>query len=163
MVDLESIAAVLAHYPRIYFACHTRHVRDPRGGGTLSQHQASVLDHLDDERPISLLRLASHMGVTASTMSLAVARLVRLGYVARTRDERDGRVVNLRLTAAGVRVREAHSVLDPARVKTLLAHLSTGDRRAALRGLGLLAQAADRAMEAAGHARRSQSRPRRKP
>ena len=32
-------------YPRIYFACHTRHVRDPQTQRTLSRHQASVLDH----------------------------------------------------------------------------------------------------------------------
>ena len=150
MIDPESVAAVMAHYPRIYFACHTRHVRDPRGGGTLSEHQASVLDHLDDRHPITLLRLAQHMGVSASTMSLGVKRLVRLGYVARHRDTHDRRALGLRLTPAGVRVRESNSILDPWRVKKLLAQLTAEDRKAALRGLGLLAQAADRAMEQAG-------------
>lgn len=147
MIAPENVAAVMAHYPRIYFACHTRHVRDPRGGGTLSEHQASVLDHLDDQNPITLLRLAQHMGVTASTMSLMVKRLTRLGYVARRRDAHDRRAVNLLLTPAGVRLREANSVLDPARVKALLEQLTVEDRKTALRGLGLLAQAADRAME----------------
>ena len=150
MIDPESVAAVMAHYPRIYFACHTRHVRDPRGGGTLSEHQASVLDHLDDRNPTTLLRLAQHMGVTASTMSLSIKRLLRLGYVARRRDAEDRRAVNLLLTPAGVRVREANSVLDPALVKALLAQLTREERQSALHGLGLLALAADRATEKSG-------------
>ena len=159
MIDPESVAAVMAHYPRIYFACHTRHVRDPRGGGKISEHQASVLDHLDDRNPTTLLRLAQHMGVGASTMSLSIKRLVRLGYVARKRDPEDRRAVNLLLTRAGVRVREANSVLDPALIKKLLAQLTATERHAALRGLGLLAQAADRAMEKTG---KRKTRPRRR-
>jgi len=160
MIDPESVAAVMAHYPRIYFACHTRHVRDPRGGGKISPHQASVLDHLHDRTPTTLARLAQHMGVGASTMSLSIKRLVRLGYVARKRDTHDRRAVHLLLTPAGVRVREANSVLDPARVKTVLAQLTATELDTALRGLGLLALAADRATEKSGtrKARRSRGR-----
>src|SRR2546429_2235399 len=57
-------------YPRIYFACHARHVRDPRTRRLLSAHQASILDHLDEREPLTLVDLARHMGVTPSTMSL---------------------------------------------------------------------------------------------
>ena len=52
-------------YPRIYFACHTRHVRDPQTQRLLSRHQARVLDHLDEVDPMTLNGLARHMGVTA--------------------------------------------------------------------------------------------------
>jgi hypothetical protein len=89
-------------YPRIYFACHTRHVADPRRNRVLSSHQASVLDHLDEVEPTGLLTHAAHMGFTASTMSLTVDRLARGGYVARSRDPKDRRRVNLLLTRAGV-------------------------------------------------------------
>src|SRR5438552_2698612 len=107
---LRDVQAVLAHYPRIFFACHTRHVRDPQSRRKLSAHQASILDHLDEVEPTSVLHLARHMGVTASTMSLGAARLVRLGYVRRSRDRGDRRFVSLRLTAAGARIRDASSV-----------------------------------------------------
>lgn len=130
-------------YPRIFFACHTRHVRDPQSGRVLSAHQARILDHLDAVEPTTLLGLARHSGVTASTMSISVDRLVRNGYVTRTRDRKDGRRVNLRLTAEGVAVREAHSVLDPDRVRGMLTHLSESERDEALNGLALLARAAD--------------------
>jgi len=112
----------------------------------LSQHQAGILDHLDDVEPTNLMDLARHMGVTPSTMSLSIERLVRRGYVRRARDPRDRRRLQLLLSPAGVRVKEAQQVLEPARVRGLLAQLAAEDRDAALRGLELLARAADRYM-----------------
>ena len=142
----DAVRQVLDHYPRIFFACHTRHRRDPRTRRLLSQHQASVLDHLDDVEPTNLMDLARHMGVTPSTMSLSIERLVRRGYVLRSRDPRDRRCLQLRLSPAGVRVKQAQQVLEPARIRGMLAELSPGERTQALEGLGLLARAAERYM-----------------
>jgi DNA-binding MarR family transcriptional regulator len=140
----EAARQVMTSYPRIYFACHTRHVRDPDSTGLLSRHQASVLDHLDEIDPTTVNELARHMGVTAATMSLALDRLERKGYIVRLRDSADRRRVHVRLTAAGVRIRDATSVLDPSRVEALLTRMSHADRDAAVRGLALLADAAQR-------------------
>ena len=137
----EAITAIMTLYPRIYFACHTRHVRDPQSQRLLSRHQASILDHLDELDPTTVLALAGHMGVTGATMSLAIDRLERKGYVVRLRDAKDRRRVHVRLTSAGVRVRDASSVLDPARVEALVARLSDEDRARAIEGLALLAHA----------------------
>jgi MarR family transcriptional regulator, organic hydroperoxide resistance regulator len=140
----EATRQVLMLYPRIYFACHTRHVRDPVSQRLLSRHQAGILDHLDELDPTTVNELARHMGVTAATMSLALDRLERKGYVARLRDNADRRRVHVRLTTAGVRIREATSVLDPPRVENLLSRLTGEEREAAVRGLALLAEAAIR-------------------
>src|SRR5262245_26731490 len=146
---------VMRLYPKIYFACHTRHVRDAQSGHLLSRHQASVLDHLDEVDPITLNGLARHMGVTAGTMSLTIDRLERKGYVMRVRDVADRRRVHVRLTSAGVRVREASSVLDPPLVEAMVARLSDDDRQAAIRGLELLARAAQEQMAERSSAGRS--------
>ena len=137
------VRELLQAYPRIYFACHTRHVRDPQTGEALSAHQASILDHLDEVDATTMTDLAGHMGVTVATMSLAIDRLEDRKYVRRGRDPRDRRRVLLRLTAAGARVREAKSVLDPVRVEGVLGQLSPADREQALAGLALLARASD--------------------
>jgi len=137
----RDVHALLDAYPRIYFACHTRHVRDPATGGIVSAHQASILDHLDEVDAMSVTDLAEHMGVTVATMSLAIDRLERKKLVRRQRDAADRRRVLLRITPAGMRLREAKSVLDPARVEQVLAHLSPQDRAKALDGLALLARA----------------------
>ena len=137
----EAMTAVMTLYPRIYFACHTRHVRDPQSQRLLSRHQASILDHLDELEPTTVMALAGHMGVTPATMSIAVDRLERKGYVVRLKDAKDRRRVHVRLTTAGVRVREATSVLDPSRVEALVGRLSDEERARAIEGLGLLAHA----------------------
>src|SRR5690348_2929878 len=129
-------------YSQIYYACHTRHVHDPDSGTKVSARQASILSHLDSVEPTPLSQLASHMGVTVSTMSIAVDRLERQGYVARARAETDGRVRHVRLTAAGERLRAAQKVLDPRLVRAMLSRLSPADRADALRGLALLGAAA---------------------
>src|SRR5215471_12110311 len=144
----EAMTALMTLYPRIYFACHTRHVRDPQTQRLLSRHQASILDHLDELEPTTVMDLAAHLGVTAATMSLAIDRLERKGYVVRLRDAKDRRRVHVRLTTAGVRIKEASSVLDPERVKQLVARLSDAERTRAIEGLGLLAQAAEESMRA---------------
>ena len=147
----------IALYSQIYFACHTRHVHDPESGTRVSARQASILSHLDTVEPTPLSQLASHMGVTVSTMSIAVDRLVRQGYVVRDRAEADARVRHVRLTPAGERLRAAQKVLEPRLVRAMLSHLSPADRRDALRGLELLGSAA---REQTKHRQRDQPLPR---
>lgn len=143
MTEISAAAKqLMALYPRIYFACHTRHVADPESRRLLSRHQASILDHLDEIDPTTVNGLARHMGVMPATMSLGLDRLERKGYVVRSRDGADRRRVHVRLTTAGVRIRDAASVLEPARVEALIARLTPVEREAAIRGLELLASAA---------------------
>jgi len=158
MID-DGARQLLELYPRIFFACHVRHVRDPKTRRMLSAHQASILDHLDEREPVTLLDLARHMGVTASTMSLHVERLVRRGYVLRERDTRDSRRLRLRISASGMRIREANSVLDPERVRAMLSRLPAAERDAGLRGLEILAGAAnEQVIEQSAKARRGRGR-----
>ncbi len=145
---MDPVRQVMKFYPRIFFACHTRHIRDARSKRTISAHQASILDHLDEIEPTGLNDLARHMGVTPSTMSLTVDRLARGGYVKRGADPRDGRRVALRITRAGARLRDQMTVLDADRVREMLGRLRPADRKVALRGLELLAHAADQSIAA---------------
>jgi len=139
----RDVRTLLIAYPRIYFACHRRHVRDPATRRLLSAHQASILDHLDTVDPMTLGELAQHMGVTPATMSIAIDRLVHAGYVSRGRSAADRRRAELRLTDAGQRIKSASSVLEPQRAKTLLERIPATERAAALAGLVRLAAAAD--------------------
>ena len=138
----QARTAVMTLYPQIYFACHMRRLRDAQTQRLLSRHQASILDHLDEMTPTTVAQLAAVMGVTAGTMSLAIDRLERKGYVGRMKDAKDKRRVHVRLTGAGVRVREAASLLDPDRVTRIVARLTERDRLTAIEGLALLARAA---------------------
>ena len=145
-MNREEVTRVLDDYPKIYFACHARHVRDPKTDERISAHQASILDHLDEIQATRLTDLAEHIAVTPGTMSIHVARLEAKGYLTRTRDANDARCVRLRLSAAGRRIRTASSVLDPDRVSDMLNCLAAKDRALALAGLRRLAEAAQASM-----------------
>jgi len=154
-----AVTSLLRAYPRLYFACHVRHVMDPERKRLLSAHRAEILDHLDAIHAERLTNLARHMGVSASTMSLTICRLVRDGYVSSSRDRRDRRVVRLRLTAAGDRIRSHQEVLDPSRLRDLVSRLSPEDLHAGVRGIELLATAADAMMRSQSERRAWHRRP----
>jgi DNA-binding MarR family transcriptional regulator len=137
----DDVRIVQTCYPQIYLACHTRHVRAASTPQRLSARDSALLAHLDQTRPIAPSVLARHLGVGTSTMSAAVKRLVRLGYIEQDWHPKDARRVRLSLSRQGVRAMRETSVLEAARVRRVLARLGPADRRAALRGLTLLARA----------------------
>src|SRR5258708_156523 len=124
----RAVDQLLANYPKIFLACHSRHTRDPKTGEEISARQASLLDHLDEVEALSLNALTRHLGVTVGSASVMVERLVRGGFVRRERDKTDKRKLNLKLTAKGARVRDAQTVLDAGRAEDLLAQLSPAAR-----------------------------------
>ena len=138
----SAVQKVVDLIPRILYACRRLDARALSTGRSLSPQQALILDQLDPDVPTSLQALAEQMNVTAPTMSVAIGRLVREGYVRRERDEVDGRRLDLTLSPLGARVRKSTSSLDPRRVARLLGRLSAADRASAVRGLTALAEAA---------------------
>ena len=137
----DHVRRIQRAYPQLYLACHVDHVTRRRDG--LSERDAALLAHLDELSPVTAGALAKHVGVGASTISEAIDRLEALALVERTRR---GRTVELRITAKGVALMQATSVLDTDRVATLLAAVPARKRAEAVRGIELLAEAARRVM-----------------
>ena len=137
--DVQLVSEMLS---RIHFACRARVTR-VGDGLEVSEHQARILGLLDPDDPAMVSELAEAMGVTASTMSLNLKRLEERGLITRQRDPADRRVMNVRLSGYGAEVREGLGELDVARVDAVLRALGREERRLALRGLLVLAEAAD--------------------
>ena len=127
-MSAADVRTVQTCYPQIYLACHTRHVRAASSAHKLSARDSSLLSHLDEKVPVPPAALARHLGVSPSTLSAAVKRLVKLAN-------------------KGAAAMRATSVLDAVRVQRLLAALTVAERRKALEGLALLARAARATME----------------
>jgi DNA-binding MarR family transcriptional regulator len=138
----DDIHDVQRLYPQIYVACHTDHVRAVSTEWRISSQDASILVHLDREFGLSPRDLARHLGVAPSTLSAAIARLSKFGYLSSVPGDKDKRRRELRLTARGAEAIAATSVLDAERVRELLKRLTSPEQKAALRGLALLARAA---------------------
>lgn len=138
----DAVLAVLVAYPQVYHACHREHPRARTSAHRISSRDAWILGHLSLAAPTSPGRLARHLSLGPPTVSEAVRRLERLGYLSRQRATGDRRRLELRLTPRGAVALAGSSVLDQGRVRRMLAQLPPADRTRAVEGLALLAQAA---------------------
>lgn len=140
----EDVLALQQLYPQVYHACHARHARSRSNEHRLSDRDHQVLAHLSMKVGRRLGDLAKHMGLGKPTLSEAVGRLERLGYVERLRAPDDARTLSIRLTERGVKALQGTSVLDTRRVGEVLAVLSERQRKQVLAGLRTLAKACER-------------------
>jgi DNA-binding MarR family transcriptional regulator len=140
----DDVYEVQRLYPQIFVACHTDHVRAVSTRWRVSSQDASILVHLDREFGLSPRALAGHLGVAPSTLSASIARLSKLGYLTSKPNEKDRRKREIRLTVRGAEAISATSILNADRVRAMLDKLKPDERKAALRGITLLAQAARR-------------------
>lgn len=162
MLD-DPVEAILAAYPTLHAAWRRRGVQDQATGRRVSNHQAGILEQLDPASPITVGELAQRLGVTPATISIQLARLVRLRLVVREADPGDGRRVRIRLSEAGARMRNLRSLLDPERVRAALARLTEKELEAAITGFRALAAAAVALPETAVSRRSTPRRTRRTP
>ncbi len=77
-------------------------------GGKLSVSEMHTLEGIEKGRGGKMTDVAGHLGVTISTLTIAVNRLVKKGLVERARTDTDRRVVQISLTEAGNKVMGAH-------------------------------------------------------
>jgi len=110
--------------------------REREGGPQLTRMKTEIVD-------VNETRKSLRVEIPRDVVDAEIDRLARDGYVKRAPDPRDGRRVALRITKPGARLRDQMTVLDPERVRKMLARMKPAERREALRGLELLARAAD--------------------
>ncbi len=121
--------------------------------GVIAQSLAVTLEHvtLPQFRALVLLRalgttpagvLAARLGVTASTGTRLVSRLVRGGWVQRGASESDRRLISLTLTDKGTDLVDDTRRRRERALKDILHTMPAADRAAAVDGLRRLADAA---------------------
>jgi DNA-binding MarR family transcriptional regulator len=97
---------------------------------SLSLTAAATLATLDRGGPRRLTALAAREGVTQPAMTQLVARLQDTGLVDRVPDPKDGRVVQVRITAEGQAMVARRRAVRAERLAGLLARLSPDDQAA---------------------------------
>lgn len=108
---------------------------------SLSVPQFRVLTFLNREPEAPLSRVAEHLGVTRSTASAIVDRLVRRKLVSRTVHPQERRCVVLRLTPAGAQHLQQAREAACGHMAKVLAGLSAADLLKITAGLALLGSA----------------------
>jgi len=112
-----------------------------RRAPSLSVPQFRVLAFLSRRPGAPLSSVAEHLGVTRSTASAIVDRLVRRELVSRTAHPQERRCVVLTLTAAGVEHHEQAREAASARLAKVLAGMSAAELLQVNAGLTLLGNA----------------------
>lgn len=142
MTVKRTVQAIQFCYPQIYYACHTRHDRRRSSEAALSGRDSQILVHLDRTRLVGASALRRHLGLAASTVSEALTRLERFGYLAKVASpEKDRRHIGVVLTTKGVAAVQAGSVLETRRLEAVVQRLSSRDRAAVASALERLARA----------------------
>jgi DNA-binding MarR family transcriptional regulator len=111
-------------------------------GVTMSQ--AKVLYLVLAEPGLRMSDLAARLGVSLSTVSGVVDRLVDQGLLARSDDPADRRQVVIRVTDAGTTQLELFRELNAGQVRALLSRVDDADLVVVARALDVLAAAASR-------------------
>ncbi len=140
--DRESaIERVLAAYETMMVRVSTAHAREFLEVG-VTMSQAKVLYLVQAAHDLRMSDLSAHLGVSLSTVSGVVDRLVDQGLLARRDDPADRRHVVLRITDAGTTQLELFRELNAGQIRALLARVSAADLAVVEQAIAILADAA---------------------
>lgn len=89
----------------------------------LSITEVHTLVAIGKGRPRTMTHVANLLGISVSTLTTAVNKLVKKGYVDRLRDEEDRRIVRIYLTEDGIAAVEAHEAFHESMVSEALSHI----------------------------------------
>lgn len=126
---LEAVArleAAVDRFGRYMTSAASRHL-DEVPGPMLSGSQRVVLRALVDHGPQQVTEVANHLNVTLSAATGMVDRLVKAKLVTRDRDQKDRRVVWVKVTPEGEQAVKAAEQRRRAVLGQLVCHLSEAD------------------------------------
>ncbi len=117
-------------------------------GGDLSiseMHMLEAVSKCEDGRTIS--ELAADQNITLSSVTIAINKLVKKGYVEKIRHEHDGRQVFVKLTKIGHKVNAGHQYFHKNMVRNVSDGLSEEEKEVLLKAMKNLNQFFDRKLE----------------
>jgi DNA-binding MarR family transcriptional regulator len=136
-----AVERVIAAVEKMMVRVSTAHAREFLEVG-VTMSQAKVLYLVQATPGLRMSDLSAHLGVSLSTVSGVVDRLVDQGLLARQDDPADRRHVILRITAPGATQLELVRELNAGQVRVLLARVDVADLAVVGQAIAILADAA---------------------
>lgn len=87
---------------------------------------------------VTVSAVSEYLDIRLPSATAAVNRLVKKGFLAKQRENTDGRVVQVRLTRAGRRAESAHRFFHRNMVRAAIQDLTEEERAAMLKGVSKL-------------------------
>lgn len=104
----------------------------------LTLPEIHVLEQIDQEPCPIMSDVAARLGITLSTLTTSVSRLVKKGYVHKRRSTTDKRLALLSLTAKGKRINQLHARFHQEMIEVILQHTNEEEQRILLGSLSHL-------------------------
>ncbi len=89
----------------------------------LSITEIHTLVAIGTGRPKTMTHVANILGISVSTLTTAINKLVKKSYVERVRDEEDRRIVKIHLTAQGIDAVKAHEDFHETMIGEAVSHI----------------------------------------
>lgn len=119
-------------------------IKSKVGLAGVSYTQSHILIHIESRGLMTVVELADVLGLDKSTMSRAVTRLIRAGYLKYRENKADKRLKPVALTLGGRSlVARIHQVVN-AEVEAALSQLSSEERATVIEGMSLYARSLNR-------------------
>ena len=92
-------------------------------GVKLSMTEVHILEAIEKSESNMMSAIAKRLMVTQGTLTVSTSKIVKKGYVERVRDERDKRIVRLKLTERAENILERHNRFHEEMIERLLNEL----------------------------------------
>lgn len=92
-------------------------------GVKLSMTEIHILEAIEKSESNMMSAIAKRLMVTQGTLTVSTSKLVKKGYVERVKDERDKRIVRLKLTEKAVSILDIHNRFHEEMIERLLNEL----------------------------------------
>ena len=122
--------------------------------GDLSISELHLLEAAakDEEHGRRISELAADLKITLSSVTIAVNKLVKKGYVEKIRSEQDARQVFVKLTKMGRKVNAGHLYFHENMIRTMSQEMDSSDKEILVRAMKNLNQFFKRKLEARNEA-----------
>lgn len=95
--------------------------------GNLSITEVHTLAAIGTGRAKTMTHVANILGIKVSTLTTAIGKLVKKGYVERLRDEKDRRIVKVYLTESGIDAVREHEDFHESMIREAIAQIPRED------------------------------------
>jgi DNA-binding MarR family transcriptional regulator len=92
------------------------------------------------ERGMTISDIAEDLDITLPSVTVAINKLYRKGYVEKVRCEKDGRVVYVKLTKLGSKMEASHHYFHRSMVRSVIKDLTEEEKNAMMKGIVKLDQ-----------------------
>jgi len=104
----------------------------------LSAREMHILESISKTYNGTMSEVSKDLYITVGTLTIAVDKLIKKGYVLRRRIEEDRRVVIVELTEKGIRATKEHKDFHKEMISSMFEGIDEEDKKVLILGLGKL-------------------------